>query len=149
MEMQSQKRRKKNFIHRLNRNFKPILHKLRSILLIKFTAKRNEDLGEIYSLNSKYASDNVAQSIRDISDNHLSEFVRDLKSLIDTKQNIVIGPWIGELGYELLYWIPFLRFLKTQSIFENKTCTVISRGGMQLWYQDFSTEYIDIFDYYM
>jgi len=33
---------------------------------------------------------------------------RDLAALASGSQTIVAGPWLGEVGFELLYWGPFL-----------------------------------------
>ena len=27
---------------------------------------------------------------------------------------ILVGPWLSEVGFELLYWIPLLRWIKEQ-----------------------------------
>ena len=47
----------------------------------------------------------------------------------NTRGPIVIGPWIGEVGFELLYLIPFLnRALRTYKL-EDRRLVVVSRGG--------------------
>ena len=33
---------------------------------------------------------------------------RELERLQKSNAPIVVGPWVGEVGFELLYWIPFL-----------------------------------------
>jgi len=35
---------------------------------------------------------------------------RELERIQRTDAPIVIGPWVGEVGFELLYWIPFLNW---------------------------------------
>lgn len=56
---------------------------------------------------------------------------------------VVAGPWTGEIGFELLYWIPFLRKLKSQ--LRDLPLAVVSRGGTGAWYADIATSYQDIF----
>jgi hypothetical protein len=52
------------------------------------------------------------------------------------------------VGYELLYWIPFLNWaIKAQGL-EHRRLIVISRGGARAWYQHLNAEYIDVFDLY-
>jgi hypothetical protein len=46
---------------------------------------------------------------------------------------IIIGPWMSEIGFELLYWIPLLQ---KKYNFENKKIIVISRGGVSHWYSN-------------
>ncbi len=41
---------------------------------------------------------------------HAEAMRKELEPLTKTTAPIVIGPWVGEVGYELLYWIPFLNW---------------------------------------
>ena len=34
----------------------------------------------------------------------------DLAAMVARGAPIVAGPWVGEVGFELLYWVPFLRW---------------------------------------
>jgi hypothetical protein len=61
---------------------------------------------------------------------------------------ILIGPWLSETGFELLYWIPFVTWAKTYGNFDPAQVVVISRGGAGPWYRDISANYEDIFSYY-
>jgi ADP-heptose:LPS heptosyltransferase len=60
---------------------------------------------------------------------------------------IIVGPWFMELGFELLYWIPFV----TKIVEVNKTTKnrvlAISRGGMSEFYSHLASEYSDIFNF--
>jgi hypothetical protein len=59
---------------------------------------------------------------------------------------ILLGPWISEVGFEVIYWAPFLNWaIKTYGL-ESRRLIVISRGGAHLWYQHLAAEYIDVFD---
>ena len=42
---------------------------------------------------------------------------------------IVVGPWFGEVGFELLYWIPYVTYLKELYGWDPKKICVISRGN--------------------
>jgi hypothetical protein len=56
---------------------------------------------------------------------------------------VLIGPWVGEIGYELEYWIPFMRRqLRLHGIAPEQT-TVLTRGGAGLWYRDFVAHELD------
>ncbi len=61
---------------------------------------------------------------------------------------IVMGPWLSETGFELLYWIPFLAWAKTYGNFDPSQLTVISRGGTASWYSRITSNYEDIFAMY-
>ena len=56
---------------------------------------------------------------------------------------IICGPWLSEIGFELLYWIPFLN--KKLQGYENIKKVIISRGGVTDWYKHLSkVEYIEL-----
>jgi hypothetical protein len=59
--------------------------------------------------------------------------------------DVVAGPWTGEVGFELLYWIPFLGWLAEQGL-DGRRLTVVSRGGAASWYAHLTTRYVDILD---
>ena len=46
---------------------------------------------------------------------------------------ILVGPWRGEIGFECLYWIPFLDHLKDLGIAKERMVP-ITRGGAGVWY---------------
>lgn len=59
---------------------------------------------------------------------------------------IVVGPWVSEVGYEVLYWVPFLRWLVDRFEIDPSRVHVVSRGGVGSWYADVGAHYLDIFD---
>jgi hypothetical protein len=71
---------------------------------------------------------------------------REIAALAATTRPIVIGPWLAEVGYEVLYWIPFLRWFQDAFGVPTDRLTVVSRGGMESMYRDFAAGYVDIFD---
>jgi hypothetical protein len=59
---------------------------------------------------------------------------------------IVAGPWLAEVGYEVLYWIPFLRWFQDAFGITRDRLVVVSRGGMEAAYREIAGSYVDIFD---
>ena len=59
---------------------------------------------------------------------------------------ILIGPWTGGIGHELLYWIPMLRWFRKAYNIDKSRIVVISRGGTKEWYTGILGNYIDLFD---
>ncbi len=61
---------------------------------------------------------------------------------------IMVGPWLSEVGFELLYWIPLLnRLVRTHGI-EPERLIAVTRGGAGAWYSDFAARSVDVFDFY-
>ena len=61
---------------------------------------------------------------------------------------ILIGPWLSEAGFELLYWIPFLAWAKAYGNLDPSQLVVISRGGAASWYRDITPNYEDVLSFY-
>ncbi|MGE3401317.1 MAG: hypothetical protein AB7K63_01940, partial [Vicinamibacterales bacterium] len=61
---------------------------------------------------------------------------------------IILGPWISETGFELLYWIPFLAWAKTYGNFDPDRLIVVSRGGAAPWYRHITPHYEDLYSFY-
>lgn len=59
---------------------------------------------------------------------------------------VVFGPWTGEVGFELMYWVPFLRWVAQRFELPPERIIVVSRGGTEQWYRDFAAGYVDVFD---
>ena len=59
--------------------------------------------------------------------------------------DVLVGPWTGEVGFELLYWIPFLGWLAEQGP-GGRRMVVVSRGGTAAWYRHLTSRYVDLLD---
>jgi hypothetical protein len=59
---------------------------------------------------------------------------------------ILVGPFLGEVGYELLYWVPFVRRLLREHGVDRDRVTVLSRGGAAVWYDDVAAHSLEILD---
>jgi hypothetical protein len=71
---------------------------------------------------------------------------RRLATLASGNAPIIAGPWLAEVGYEVLYWIPFLRWWCDAYAISRRRLVVLSRGGMEALYGELSDTYIDLFD---
>jgi hypothetical protein len=58
---------------------------------------------------------------------------------------VLAGPWMGELGFELLYWIPFLNWAVERRPDLAGRLAVMSRGGVAPWYRHLTDRYADAF----
>ena len=38
------------------------------------------------------------------------------RSVVHGDADVIVGPWTGEVGFELMYWIPFLTWLVEQGL---------------------------------
>ena len=59
---------------------------------------------------------------------------------------LVVGPFVGEVGFELLYWRPFVRRILRDHHVDPARVTVVSRGGAGLWYRDVAGDTRDVLD---
>ena len=72
----------------------------------------------------------------------------EIEKLIDNYDNLIIGPWFSELGFELLYWIPYINKLYTDKIFANKNVATISRGGVEEFYSFLPGKHFNLLEHY-
>jgi hypothetical protein len=73
---------------------------------------------------------------------------RTLHRLAESTRPIVAGPWVGDVGLELLYWIPLLQWLTHDAGVDPSRIIAVSRAGADPWYADVSGRYIDLLDHY-
>lgn len=71
---------------------------------------------------------------------------RALDRAAGTNGRILLGPFLGEIGYELEYWIPFMRRQLHRRGVDPDRVTVMTRGGAALWYRDFATQELDVLE---
>jgi tetratricopeptide (TPR) repeat protein len=73
---------------------------------------------------------------------------KELGALSSSDAPIVVGPWLSEFGFELLYWIPFLKWAVRRAQIAPERIIVASRGGMRPLYETLGSaiRYVDIFD---
>jgi hypothetical protein len=71
---------------------------------------------------------------------------QEIAAVAEGTAPIVVGPWLSEVGYEVLYWIPFLRWLEHTHRIKPERVVAVSRGGVAWWYATLAGRYIDLFD---
>jgi hypothetical protein len=69
----------------------------------------------------------------------------DIDRVVNGKAPVCVGPWTGEVGFELLYWIPFVEWVRSHWDLEAGRELVVSRGGVASWYGCDASQYLDIF----
>jgi hypothetical protein len=74
------------------------------------------------------------------------EASRHLRRAAHGSQSIIVGPWLSEVGYEVLYWVPFLRWFCDRYRVDRSRVVVVSRGGVGGWYHDISTDYVELLE---
>jgi hypothetical protein len=75
-----------------------------------------------------------------------ADLLESSRRVVSSGSPLVIGPWMSEVGYELLYWIPMLRFLHAELGWNADRAYVVSRGGASLWYEGLALHGCDILD---
>jgi len=73
---------------------------------------------------------------------------RALQELCAGSGPIIVGPWLSEIGFEVLYWVPWLRWAIQFAGLNPHDLTIVSRGGPRSWYQGIGAHYVDVLDFY-
>lgn len=72
---------------------------------------------------------------------------REIDDIVNSGRTIVAGPWLSEVGFETLYWIPFLRWVKAAFRVRPSRVIAVSRGGVGAWYEGIAARYVEIWDH--
>lgn len=70
----------------------------------------------------------------------------DLQQIARSGRPVIAGPWLGEVGFELLYWVPFLRWAMDTFGIDPVRVVAVSRGGPASWYRSVAGRYVDVLD---
>ena len=74
------------------------------------------------------------------------QYLRErMTRIVRSSLPVIVGPWTGEVGFELLYWIPFLQALREQYGVDPDRLIVVSRGGVAGWYARVTRHYFEAF----
>lgn len=68
-----------------------------------------------------------------------------LERMARSSAPILVGPWASEIGFETLYWLPFLQYLRDKYKLKRQRLWAISRGGAGIWYD--TAHSVELFDY--
>jgi hypothetical protein len=73
---------------------------------------------------------------------------RRLARIASESGPVIVGPWTGEVGFELLYWIPFVTSALREAAVSPDRIVIVSRGGPAPWYSHLGGRYIDILSHF-
>jgi hypothetical protein len=72
---------------------------------------------------------------------------REIAAVASGRGPIIAGPWVSEVGFEVLYWIPFLRWFVDRYRVDPGRVVAVSRGGVATWYAGLAERYVEILDH--
>jgi hypothetical protein len=84
---------------------------------------------------------------RVVAERRASEAEQQLAALARQRRPIVVGPWLGEVGFELLYWVPFLRWFAQRYGVTPDRLIAVSRGGAGCWYASIASRSLDVLSF--
>jgi hypothetical protein len=87
----------------------------------------------------------LRQAVRALAPAADRQILEELGRIAASGRPVVVGPWTGELGFELLYWIPFVEWVRHQWNLSAERQIVVSRGGVASWYRNDGSQYTDVF----
>ena len=70
----------------------------------------------------------------------------ELASLARGTDPILVGPWLSEVGYEVLYWRPFLSWMIDRYRIDPDRVVAVSRGGTASWYRGIASQYAELLE---
>ncbi len=70
----------------------------------------------------------------------------EIRRVLAEPGRILVGPWTSEVGFELLYWIPFLNWLRATYDVPAERLVAVTRGGAGVWYGDVAGQTVELFE---
>jgi hypothetical protein len=58
---------------------------------------------------------------------------------------ILLGPWRSEVGFECMYWLPFLQFLASKVMKFDQRAAIVTRGGLAPLYKHVAAQGFDLY----
>jgi hypothetical protein len=130
------------------RGFKLLRERLRNAgtAVVNLSAKRIRRAAWLRARLQKQAHELVETKRR--VDTYRAEWAveRDIARLAKGSDTIVVGPWLSEVGYEVLYWVPFVRWIQLRFQIPAERLVVVTRGGAAAWYSDITPRAVELFD---
>lgn len=74
-----------------------------------------------------------------------SEALRRVQAIAAAPGRVAAGPWTSEVGFELLYWIPFLAWARDELGLDPERVVAVTRGGAGGWYARVAASTADLF----
>lgn len=65
--------------------------------------------------------------------------------LSKSKRPIILGPWTSEMGFEVLYWLPYIQQLRHRYHIPRERLITVTRGGAGVWYD--VAHSVELYDY--
>ncbi len=85
---------------------------------------------------------------RAVASSRAASVERQLLAMARNPQPILVGPWLGEVGFELLYWVPFLRWFADRYEIPAERLVAVSRGGSaSAWYGTLAARSHDVLSF--
>jgi hypothetical protein len=130
----------------------------------KFARAQREELSaqrrQLDQITSELSAKAGAEAVRDLrrqlddletsltQDERDARIIHRLEQLERHDRPIIVGPWTGEVGFELLYWIPFVRWAIDRYKLAPERLLIVSRGGAAPWYEGIAGRYADALSYF-
>jgi hypothetical protein len=113
---------------------------------IRAVLRRLEDVQAAFGHQDRVIADALERArVLDEQGVEDRRFARRLEQMTRDDRPIVIGPWTGEVGFELLYWIPFVRWVVDRYGLPPERLTIVTRGGAARWYGMPAAREVDVF----
>ncbi len=97
--------------------------------------------------NAARAAELVRRIARRSSDSKASLALEDqIARVWQSGRPVILGPYLSDVGFEVLYWLPFLVWMKERYGAGGQPVVAISRGRVAEWYAHVASRYVDVIE---
>jgi len=93
------------------------------------------------------AAEVIARAVRSLERSRAGTVVEErVAQAWRSTQPIVVGPFLSDVGFELLYWRPFVAWMRAHHGERTAPVVAVSRGRVEDWYAGRADDYVDVCD---
>lgn len=89
----------------------------------------------------------IARAVQSLDRSHIASLAEDqVAQAWASDQPIILGPFLADVAFELLYWRPFVAWMRATFGPRRAPVIAVSRGRVNEWYAGLASEYVDVCD---
>ncbi len=89
----------------------------------------------------------IMRAVRRLDPSHIGSLAEDqVAQMWASDQPIILGPFLADVALELLYWRPFVAWMRATFGPRRAPVIAVSRGRVGEWYAGLASDYVDLCD---
>jgi ABC-type polysaccharide/polyol phosphate transport system ATPase subunit len=89
----------------------------------------------------------IARAVQSLDRSHIASLAEEeVAQAWASDRPIILGPFLSDVAFELLYWRPWVAWMRASFGPRRAPVVALSRGRVDAWYSGLASEYVDVCD---